>query len=35
MKRITLKDIVMIIQRTLDSMDDRLEGHGEKVAYIR
>lgn len=34
MKRITLKDIVMIIQRTLDSMDDRLAGHGEKVAYI-
>lgn len=34
MKRITLKDIVMVIQRTLDSMDDRLAGHGEKVAYI-
>lgn len=34
MKRITLKDIVMVIQRTLNSMDDRLEGHGEKVAYI-
>ena len=34
MKRITLKDIVIIIQRTLDSMDDRLAGHGEKVAYI-
>lgn len=24
----------MVIQRTLDSMDDRLAGHGEKVAYI-
>lgn len=34
MKRITLKDIVIVIQRTLDSMDDRLAGHGEKVAYI-
>lgn len=34
MKRITLKDIVIIVQRTLDSVDDRLEGHGEKVAYI-
>lgn len=34
MKRITLKEIVMVIQRTLDSMDDRLAGHGEKVAYI-
>lgn len=34
MNRITLKDIVIVIQRTLDSMDDRLVGHGEKVAYI-
>ena len=34
MKRITLKDIVIVIQRTLDSMDDRLAGHGEMVAYI-
>ncbi|PHV70774.1 phosphohydrolase [Sporanaerobium hydrogeniformans] len=34
MKKITLKDIVRVIQRTLDSMDDRLAGHGEKVAYI-
>lgn len=34
MKRITLKHIVMLMQRTLDSMDDRLEDHGEKVAYI-
>ena len=34
MKRITLKDIVIVIQRTLDSMDDRLAGHAEKVAYI-
>lgn len=34
MKKITLKEIVMLIQRTLDSMDDRLVGHGEKVAYI-
>ena len=34
MKIITLKDVLMVIQRTLDSMDDRLVGHGEKVAYI-
>lgn len=34
MKRITLKDVVRVIQRTLDYMDDRLAGHGEKVAYI-
>lgn len=34
MKIVTLKDILMVIQRTLDSMDDRLVGHGEKVAYI-
>ena len=34
MKRITLKDIVIVIQRTLDSMDNRLAGHGEMVAYI-
>lgn len=34
MKKITLKHIVMVIQRTLDSMDDRLAGHGEKIAYI-
>ena len=34
MRRVTLKDIVMVIQRTLDSMDDRLAGHGEMVAYI-
>ena len=34
MKRITLKHIVTLMQRTLDSMDDRLIDHGEKVAYI-
>lgn len=34
MKEITLKDIVRVIQRTLDYMDTRLAGHGEKVAYI-
>lgn len=34
MKKITLKHAVMLMQRTLDSMDDRLQDHGEKVAYI-
>ncbi|WP_291650963.1 HD domain-containing phosphohydrolase [Clostridium sp.] len=34
MQRISLKDILVTIQRTLDSMDARMVGHGEEVAYI-
>lgn len=34
MKRISLKDILLVIQKALNSIDNRLLGHGEKVAYI-
>ena len=34
MQKISLKSILIIIQRTLDSIDDRMIGHGEQVAYI-
>lgn len=34
MQRISLKNILVVIQRTLDSMDERMVGHGEEVAYI-
>lgn len=34
MQRISLKNILIVIQRTLDSVDDRMIGHGEEVAYI-
>lgn len=34
MQKISLKNILIIIQRTLDSIDDRMIGHGEQVAYI-
>lgn len=31
---ISLRNILAVIQRTLDSIDDRMVGHGEQVAYI-
>lgn len=34
MQRVSLKKILIVIQRTLDSMDERMVGHGEEVAYI-
>lgn len=34
MQKISLKNILVVIQRTLDSMDERMVGHGEEVAYI-
>ena len=34
MQKISLKNILIVIQRALDSMDGRMVGHGEEVAYI-
>lgn len=34
MIKVSLKNILIIIQKTLDSVDDRMIGHGEQVAYI-
>lgn len=34
MIEVSLKNILIIIQKTLDSVDDRMVGHGEEVAYI-
>ncbi|TGY44326.1 HD domain-containing protein [Clostridium sartagoforme] len=34
MQKVSLKKILIVIQRTLDSMDERMVGHGEEVAYI-
>lgn len=34
MQKVSLKNILLAIQKTLDSMDKRLIGHGEEVAYI-
>ena len=34
MQKITLRNIIDIIQKTLNSIDDRLVNHGEQVAYI-
>lgn len=34
MQRISLKDILVVIQRTLNSIDNRMINHGEQVAYI-
>lgn len=34
MQKVSLKNILIVIQRTLDSMDERMRGHGEEVAYI-
>lgn len=34
MMEVSLKNILLIIQKTLDSIDDRMIGHGEQVAYI-
>ena len=33
MIEVSLKNILMIIQKTLDSVDNRMVGHGEEVAY--
>ena len=34
MQKISLKNILILIQRTLDSMAEIMVGHGEEVAYI-
>jgi response regulator RpfG family c-di-GMP phosphodiesterase len=34
MKQITAKDVLVLIQRTVNSVDHRLENHGEQVAYM-
>ena len=34
MKEVLLKDVITIIHRTINSIDDRLLEHGEQVAYI-
>lgn len=34
MKKVSLKDILTIIHKTINSLDDRLLDHGEQVAYI-
>jgi len=34
MQRITLKNVIDIIQKTFNSVDDRLVNHGEQVSYI-
>ena len=34
MRQVSLKKVLLVIQKTLDSMDERLIGHGEEVAYI-
>jgi len=34
MKKITLKNVIDIIQKTFNSVDDRLLNHGEQVAYL-
>ena len=34
MKEVLLKDIITIIHRTINSIDNRLLEHGEQVAYI-
>jgi len=34
MQKITLRNVITIIQKTLNSIDDRLVNHGEQVAYI-
>ena len=33
MIEVSLKNILIIIQKTLDSVDDRMVGHGKEVAY--
>ena len=34
MKEVLLKDIITIIHRTINEIDNRLLEHGEQVAYI-
>ena len=34
MYEVTLKDILLVIQRTINSVDNRLENHGEEVGYL-
>lgn len=34
MQKVSLKNILLVIQKALDAMDERLIGHGEEVAYI-
>ncbi len=34
MAEITTKDVLVLIQRTINSVDHRLENHGEQVAYM-
>lgn len=34
MRKYTLKDILLTIQRTIDSVDNRLTNHGEQVGYL-
>ena len=34
MQKITLRNVIAIIQKTLNSIDDKLINHGEQVAYI-
>jgi response regulator RpfG family c-di-GMP phosphodiesterase len=34
MQQITAKDVLVLIQRTINSVDHRLENHGEQVAYM-
>lgn len=33
MIEVSLKNILIIIQKTLDSVDNRMVGYGEEVAY--
>ncbi|MBY6798241.1 HD domain-containing protein, partial [Clostridium botulinum] len=34
MRKVTLKDVIIIMQRAFNAMDKRLLDHGEKVSYI-
>lgn len=34
MQKVSLKKVLLVIQKTLDYMDERMLGHGEEVAYI-